>query len=221
MARQARIVIPDLSYHITQRGNYRQDVFDRDCDYKQYCRWINEYAKENNVAILAYCLMVNHVHFVVIPKQAEDLACLFKTVHMRYAHYINRQRQVNGHLWQGRFYSCILDDAHLYRAIRYVENNPVRAKIVKDAWDYEYSSASDHSQCRSNSLLDLTIPKNIRIGQDWKEYLKEDDSELTSDIRLKTKRGLAVGSDKFIKKLEGILNRSLVCIKHGRPRKDG
>ena len=131
MPRQSRIVIPDTVHHITQRGNYRQDIFDGPNNYRQYCEWINKYAQEYDVEVIGYCLMRNHVHFIVIPKQENSLAKLFNTVHMRYSQYINRKRGVKGHLWQGRFYSCILDDAHLYRAIRYVENNPVRAKIVK------------------------------------------------------------------------------------------
>ena len=220
MPRQARIVIPDLAHHITQCGNYRQDIFDNEGNYKQYAEWINEYAKENNVDILAYCLMSNHVHFIVIPKRAEDLSEVFKTAHTRYSHYLNRQRLAKGHLWQGRFYSCILGDSHLCRAIRYTENNPVRAKIVKNAWEYEWSSAKDHAGCRNNKSLIKTGRYKTIEKKEWKDYLREDDSELTADIRLKTNRGLVVGTDKFIKKLEGSLNRSLKCLKQGRPRKD-
>ena len=215
MPRQSRIVIPDLAHHITQRGNYRQDIFDNEYNYRQYSEWINEYAKENNVDILAYCLMSNHVHFIVIPKKEKDLSEVFKTAHMRYSHYLNRQRSAKGHLWQGRFYSCILGDSHLYRAIRYTENNPVRAKIVKNAWEYEWSSAKDHAGYRDNKpLIKLCKYKTIE-KKEWKDY-----SEMTADIRLKTNRGLVVGTDKFIKKLEGRLNRSLKCLKQGRPRKD-
>ena len=220
MPRQARIVIPELAHHITQRGNYRQNIFDNEGNYKQYAKWINEYAKENNVDILAYCLMSNHVHFIAIPKKKEDLSKVFKTVHMRYSHYLNRQRSVKGHLWQGRFYSCILGDSHLYRAIRYTENNPVRAKIVKNAWEYEWSSAKDHAGYRNNKpLIELGKYKTIE-KKEWKDYLREDDPEMAADIRLKTNRGLVIGTDKCIKKLEEALNRSLKCLKQGRPRKD-
>jgi len=220
MPRQSRIVIPELAHHITQRGNYRQNIFDNEGDYKQYSEWISEYAEENNVDILAYCLMSNHVHFIVIPKKEEDLSKVFKTVHMRYSHYLNRQRLVKGHLWQGRFYSCVLGDSHLYRAIRYTENNPVRAKIVKNAWEYEWSSAKDHAGYRNNkSLIKLCKYKTIE-KKEWKDYLREDDSEMAADIRLKTNRGLVIGTDKFIKKIEGTLKRSLKCLKQGRPRKD-
>jgi hypothetical protein len=83
------------------------------------------------------------------------VARVFNIVHMRYAHYINRQRRVRGHLWQGRFYSCLLDDKHLYRAIRYIERNPVRAKIAKEAGKYEWSSARDHLQLRDKPPIKL------------------------------------------------------------------
>lgn len=217
MPRQARIVIPNTAHHTTQRGNYRQIIFDNANNYKKYCEWINEYAQENSVDVLAYCLMNNHVHFIVVPKEENSLAKLFNNTHMRYSQYLNKQRGLKGHLWQGRFYSCVLDDVHTYRAIRYVENNPVRAKIVKRAWDHEWSSASDHAGEREKPLIKL---KDIRDRKGWKEYLQEDDPEMTKDMRIKTNRGLVVGTDKFVKKLENLLNRSLQCLNQGRPRKD-
>ena len=216
MPRQARIVIPGNPHHITQRGNYRQNVFDNENNYKQYSEWINEYALGNGVEILAYCLMSNHVHFIAIPRKEHSLSRLFNNTHMRYSQYINRQRGVKGHLWQGRFYSCILGETHLYRAIRYVENNPVRAKIEAEAWKYRWSSAADHALERYTSLIGL---KPLKIIEDWKGYLKADDVEMTGDIRLKTERGLVVGSEKFINKLERSLKRSLKCLNQGRPKK--
>ena len=220
MPRRARIVIPYTAHHITQRGNYQQTIFDKESDYKQYCEWIDKYAQETGLDILAYCLMKNHVHFIVVPKQENDISAVFKTAHMRYSHYINRQRSAKGHLWQGRFYSCILDDAHLYRAIRYVENNPIRAKMVKCAWDYEYSSAKDHAGGRDEPVIKLIEHKDIEYGKQWQAYLREDDPQMTQEIRLKTSRGLVIGSDKFISKIEALMNRSLKCLGQGRPRKN-
>lgn len=220
MPRQARIVVPGMPHHITQRGNYQQKVFDNKENYKQYSEWINEYAIEHGIDVVAYCLMSNHVHFIVIPSKEDSLAKLFNTVHMRYSHYINRKRKLKGHLWQGRFYSCILDDKHLYRAIRYVETNPVRANIVKCAENYSYSSARDHLGLRDKSSIKLKKYKEIK-EQEWKEYLKDCDLEAVEEIGLKTKRGLVFGTDKFIKKLENRLNRSLKCLAQGRPKKLG
>ncbi len=96
----------------------------------------------------------------------------------------------------------------------------MRAKIVKNAWEYEWSSAKDHAGYRNNkALIKLSKYKTIE-RKEWKNYLREDDPEIAADIRLKTNRGLVVGTDKFIKKLEGVLNRSLKCLKQGRHRKN-
>ena len=69
--------------------------------------------------------MPNHVHLIVVPRRQESLAAVLKPVHMRYAQHFNRQHGITGHVWQGRFFSCALDDAHLLAAVRYVERNPV------------------------------------------------------------------------------------------------
>ena len=219
MPRQARIVVPSTPHHITQRGNYQQKVFDHENPYKRYCEWANEYALEYDLKILAYCLMDNHVHFIVVPKEEPDLAKVFKTTHMKHSYYMNKQRGVKGHLWQGRFYSCILDDIHLYRAIRYIENNPIRAKIVKNAWEYKWSSASDHAGSRERGPIKLVNYKAIKL-KDWRDYLKEDDPDMVDEMRLKTNRGLVVGTDRFIKTLEKKLGRSLKCLRQGRPEKE-
>jgi putative transposase len=160
--------------------------------------------------------MNNHVHFIAIPNDETGLAKLFNNTHARYSQYFNRQRNLKGHLWQGRFYSCILDDAHLYRAVRYVENNPVRAKIVKKAWEYKWSSALDHTGEREEPLIRI---KTTQDRGDWREYLQEDDSQLAEEVRRKTNKGLVVGTDEFVKKLEKRLDRSLQCLSQGRPRK--
>ena len=114
MPRHSRIVIPDIPHHITQRGNYRQDIFKSDSDYEKYSLWFNEYAAKYKLDVLAYCLMSNHVHFIVVPGKEETLARVFNTTHMRYAQYVNKKLKATGHLWQGRFFSCVLDNKHLY-----------------------------------------------------------------------------------------------------------
>ena len=163
--------------------------------------------------------MTNHVHFIVIPKKEQSLAKIFNAVHMRYSHYINGKRGVKGHLWQGRFYSCVLDEKHLYRAIRYVEKNPVRAKIVKEAWGYKWSSARQHMGKENFRVIELSKKYRYFDNSEWQDYLTEEDEDMDREIRLKTARGLVVGEKEFIKKLEKKLNRSLACLKWGRPKK--
>ena len=103
MPRVARIVAPGYPHHITQRGNYAQEVFPEDSDRQQYLEWIAEYSKKHEVSLLGYCLMGNHVHFIAVPRKDDSLAKTFNAAHMRYSQYINKKRNVRGHLWQGRF----------------------------------------------------------------------------------------------------------------------
>ncbi len=95
----------------------------------------------------------------------------------------------------------------------------MRAKIVKNAWEYEWSSAPDHTGNRKNGLIKLTNYKGVKL-KEWRDYLKENDPEMVDEIRLKTNRGLVVGVDKFVKALEKKLKRSLKCVRQGRPTKE-
>ena len=143
MPRIARIVAPGLPHHVTQRGNYRQNVFDDDSDRRRYLLWLKEYSHRYDLSILAYCLMSNHVHFIVIPQNDDSIARAFNAAHMLYSQYHNKKINITGHLWQGRFFSCVLDDRHLIATARYIERNPVRALIVKKPYEYIWSSAKD------------------------------------------------------------------------------
>ncbi len=172
MARIARVVAPGYPHHITQRGNYKQNTFTKDAEYSRYLKWLDEYSDRYKLPILAYCLMPNHVHFIAIPEEENSLAKTFHACHTRYSQYFNKKNNITGHLWQGRFYSCVLDDSHLYAAVRYVEKNPVRAKLVKRAEDWCWSSARAHLN-REKSILPLAnINEFIEIS-DWKELVTE------------------------------------------------
>ena len=220
MPRIARVVVKDYPHHITQRGNYRQIVFTKDADYKFYLERLNEYHGKYNLSILAYCLMPNHVHFIVIPKNEDSLAKTFNACHMRYAHYSNKRNRLTGHLWQGRFYSCVLDDNHLYAAVRYVENNPVKAKLVKKAWDWNWSSAKERAPEKGRGLLCLADINKVMEIDDWKSYLSEkEDKEIIKEIEKSTLTGRPLGSNIFITKLEKLLGRRLKTLPPGRPKK--
>ena len=219
MPRHSRIVIPNIPHHVTQRGNYRQNIFKSDSDYEKYSLWFNEYAAKYKLRVLAYCLMSNHVHFIVVPDKEETLARVFNTTHMRYAQYVNKKIKATGHLWQGRFFSCVLDDKHLYGAIRYVENNPVRVKAVKKAWLYKWSSAGLHVNEGQYGPIKLSAVPDWMPVEEWKDYLAEADEDMCREMRLKTSRGLVVGEDSFIQKLEKRIGRSLRCLNPGRPIK--
>ena len=144
MPRIARVVIPNIPHHVTQRGNFGQNVFEDDTDRSVYLKWLHEYGQRYGTKFWAYCLMTNHVHYIVVPEYKNSLAMTFNQTHMRYSQYVNRKHNRCGHLWQGRFYSCLLDEDHLYAAMRYVERNPVRAGLKQQSEKYKWSSAASH-----------------------------------------------------------------------------
>jgi len=222
MPRRARVVIPNIAHHAIQRGNYQQYVFEKEEDFRTYLYLISQYSKIHQLKIHAFCLMNNHVHFIITPTDQNGLAELFKSVHARYSQYKNLQKRRLGHLWQGRFYSCMLSDQHLLRAIRYVEMNPVRAKMVRKPWDYVWSSTRQHLKMERKPIIETVLHDQSKEGglnwSNWKEYLLLDDFEMTKDIRNKTQKGLALGSLDFIIGLEKKLGVDLRELKAGRPR---
>ncbi len=220
MARKARIVSIGTPHHITQRGNYKRCIFENREDYIQYSKWIEEYRIKNNLSILSYCLMPNHVHFIVIPGSYIGLSKLFSVAHMRYSQYINKRKNEVGHLWQGRFYSMPLSKSHLLDCIKYVEKNAERAKLVKSPEDWEWSSAFDHIKGSANRLITVEDISSYFEIDDWSLYLSGDiDREIIENIKFKTYAGLPLGDDKFIKNLEKELGRKLIPCKRGRPKK--
>ncbi len=224
MPRKARVVVPNTAHHVIQRGNYQQYVFEKPKDFQHYLYWIAKYAKEYNVKIHAYCLMSNHVHFIVTPGDQNGMALMFKNVHMCYAQYKNVERKRLGHLWQGRFYSCVLSRTHLLRVIRYVEMNPVRAKMVKHPWEYVWSSTRQHIKSERMPIVRTEFHRDCDEAglnfRNWKKYLIEKDFEMEQEIRNKTQKGLVIGSLDFIIKLEEKLGIVLRELKAGRPRKE-
>ena len=108
---------------------------------------------------------------------------------MRYSQYFNQKKKLKGHLCQGRFYSCILDEEHLYAAVRYVENNPVRAGIVRKPQRYKWSSARSHINREEDSVLSQGCYLEKEI-EDWSEYLREkEDEQIIINIRKSSMTG--------------------------------
>ncbi len=153
MPRVARVVFPGVPHHVTQRGNRREEVFFEEEDRSVYLAWLREYSKKHNVEVVAYCLMTNHVHLIMIPKTEDGLHAVLKPLYMRYAQRINRSQGWSGHVWQGRYFSAPLDDAYTWAAIRYAERNPVRVQMVDRAEAYRCSSAAAHCGLRVDTVL--------------------------------------------------------------------
>ena len=222
MPRLARIAIPGAAHHVTQRGNNRQDIFFTEEDRRLYLDWVRDYAGEAGVAILGYCLMTNHIHLLVMPPSPESLAQALGRAHWRYAQAVNRMHGRSGHLWQGRFFSCALDEAHAYRALSYMECNPVRAKMVRRAWDYEWSSARFHVGLDTPPpWLEMKRWSRWTDSAHWKAELRKGAEEGMDEVRFHTRRGRPLGSDSFVSKVEALVGHRIRPLPVGRPRKEG
>ena len=221
MPRIARFVCPGVPHHVTQRGNRRGTVFFTTGDRTTYLRWLQEYANRHAIEVLAYCLMTNHVHLVVVPATKRGLHMALRPLHMRYAQRINRMKGWNGHLWQGRYFASALDDSFAWAAIRYVERNPVRAGMIGQAENYPWSSAAAHCGLRSDPVLSVngTWKRKIEAATNWSEWLTGEDDTLNLDVlRRHATKGLPCGSPTFIATLEEACGRNLRCRPPGRQR---
>ena len=221
MPRLARVVATGLPHHVTQRGNYRQNVFSSDTDRLTYLGLLCEYSRPAGLRLIGYCLMTNHVHLIVVPEREDSLARGVGQSHCRYAHAVHARLHATGHLWQNRFYSTVMDEAHLLSAMRYVERNPVRAGMVADAAEYRWSSARAHvGGYDPTASLDLEY-WGSRMGQeDWRRELgTAEEAEEMAMIRGRTASGRPMGSKEFITGLARKMQRELEPRAAGRPRK--
>lgn len=212
MGRIARVVMPDYPHHVIQRGNRNQRVFFSDSDKLLYLRLVRRCVIKAGISLWAYCLMDNHVHLIAVPQDAECLARGIGELHRNYTNIINTRNGWKGYLWQGRFLSFPLDERYLYAAVRYVERNPVRAGIVRNAEDYLWSSARSHINGTPDDLLsDFHLNQGIT---DWRSFLRiQDENE---EIILKhSNTGRPLGDNDFIEKAENITGRDLGKIKPG------
>lgn len=220
MPRIARAVAEGFPHHVVQRGNNREKVFFDKEDRDKYLSLLKKYSDKWNSPILAYCLMSNHVHLLSRPKGNESLYKMMQGATLCYTQYINRRYKRTGRLWESRYHSCIVDkERYLWAVTRYIEQNPVRAKMVKSAEDYPHSSAKAHIKGSKDEILgEELFAKEQR--KDYAEFIKADISqEEMNRIRYSTKTGRPFGSDEFIKKMEKKLERRFILKSAGRPRK--
>jgi putative transposase len=218
MARLARTVIPGVPHHVTQRGNYRQAVFFGDDDYACYRDLIAAAAHKADAQVWAWCLLPNHVHFIITPSDPDGLRAVFAEAHRRYAARIHARRKVTGHLWQGRFSSTAMDEAHLLAAARYVAMNPVRAGLSRAPGDWPWSSARAHLSGRDDRITTLA-PLLDRVG-DFAAFLEApEDEAAVCAIRRSRTTGRPVGGEAWIRALEASLGRPLAPARPGpRPK---
>jgi len=186
MPRQAREIEVGVPMHVTQRGNERNNIFRCDEDKEFYIRNFIFYKKKFRVKLYSWCLMDNHVHFIIEPGTLNGVSKLFSHLNNRYVFYFNSKYQRKGRLFESRYFSCLLGEDHFYEAIRYVELNPLRAKLENTIGGYQWSSAKERLKLRNRYYLS-SLPNFMNI-QNWNEYLLADDFDdsLWKEIRTKT-----------------------------------
>ena len=223
MARLARIVVPGIAHHVTQRGNRRQEVFFEDADYAAYLDLVSASCTSAGVKCLAWSLMPNHVHLILVPHDEDGLRAALSEAHRRYSRRINFAHGWTGYLWQGRFSSYPMDEAHLIAAIRYVELNPVRAGLVRRAEQWRWSSARAHVDKTPDGLTDLGALSGVH--RNWCAMLRRGlaAGDLTPEqiavIEARERTGRPLGDDAFVERLEAKTGRHLKRRKPGpKPR---
>ena len=222
MSRVARIVVKEYPHHVVQRGNNRQTVFFDAQDKKYYLELLQKYSAECGCKINAYCLMPNHIHILMVPQKDNSLAKTMQKLSLRYTQHINRKFKRTGRLWECRFHSAVVDtESYLWTVCRYIERNPVRAKIVEKPEDYEWSSAI-------SNVIDKRreFPEPVwKDHTDRKEYIKfvntpgrKKEIEM---IKKRTFEGKPIGSSGFMEKIAERLGIVINTRPKGRPRKLG
>jgi len=219
MARTARTVFPGIPHHVTQRGNRRQNVFFSDADRLTYLALFKEKSERFGLACLAYCLMPNHVHHVVVPLHADSLSLVFGTAHSKYSRIINERYEWRGHLWQFRFFSSPLDERYLQEAVRYVELNPVRANISRLPEEYSWSSASARILGTKDPYLNSgnTWNEKLFTGDRWKRFLSLSKPAEEDQLRSCAKKNFPCGSEQFVRGLEKSSGQKFAVRNVGRP----
>lgn len=221
MPRRARFIIPNVPVHVTQRGNHRERVFYEPGDAETYLALLNMYARRHGLRIVAYCLMPNHIHLVLVPRDLDGLHRALRAVHSQYAQRINRMRGLSGHLWQGRYYSSPLDENWFLNAVRYVELNPVKAGLAARAEEYLWSSAAAHCGLRHDFLIrPASESPALPAIADWSGWLAAGlPQDCVETLRRHARQNLPCGSNAFVEEAERLSGRSMKPRAPGRQRK--
>ena len=225
MPRKPRFILPGIPQHVIQRGNNRAPCFFTDADYQRYLDDLAAAAVKYQCQIHAYVLMTNHVHLLVTPLVDYGISYMMQALGRRYVRYINKRYQRTGTLWEGRYKSSLIDsDQYLLICMRYIELNPVRARMVEHPGDYPWSSYWANAIEDSNGLIDehavfsaLASRRSDRKHAYRELFRHYMDEETIHQIRENLNRELALGTAEFKDRIERITHRQTRLGKPGRP----
>lgn len=225
MARLQRISPVGIPIHVIQRGNNRHSCFASPEDYAAYLNWLKDYSKKFSVSIHAWVLMTNHVHLLCTPEKEGAVSQMMQALGRRYVPYFNHQYRRSGTLWEGRYRSCLIQaEDYLLEVYRYIELNPVRARMVAAPGDYAWSSypinalGKESDLCTPHSeYLRLSKRKAHRLGEYRALFEHHVEDGLLTEIREGLNKGMALGNDRFKDEIEVLTGRRLKPKKAGRP----
>jgi len=208
-------MLADWPCHITHRGNHRRTIFETDAHRELYLRLLQEKAVRFGMRLWAYCLMGNHVHLIATGDTRLSISKALGSAHAGYSRCRNREWNVTGHLWANRFFSTLLDETHLWAAVRYVELNPVRGGLVGRATHYRWSSARIHAGLAADARLDPGRPFPGPIA-DWASWLGAGlEPEMVRLLRENTASGLPSAGERALAEIERELGRRVRLLKPG------
>lgn len=215
MARLARVILPGVPHHVTQRGNGRQRTFFGDDDYRMYRDLLAHQCAKHGVAVWSWVLMPNHVHLILVPEHEDGLRAALSKVHRTYAGHIHAREYRTGHFWQGRFGCVAMDEEHLVAALRYVALNPVRARLVRRTQDWAWSSVRALLDPANGDGITDTASVLDRV-EDFSALLRSgEDEALMLALRRAESIGRPLGDDAFMSWAANVAGRDL------RPRRRG
>lgn len=220
MPRTSRFVLPDVVHHVVARGVNRQRIFRSGYDKGKYLKRFAKIAEEERVLVHGFCLMDNHVHWLLTPTNPAGLARLFQRVHTWWALVFNRKSERTGHLFESRYHSSALSESHYWSALRYVELNPKKARLIEKPEDWEFSSARAHITGNGDKRIGLVpvVTRRKFTSADWREFLHSSpDSLVENDLRNAARTNRPCGDPAWIAGLEKTHYRRLTRSLPGRP----
>lgn len=220
MARTARALVGGVCYHVLNRGNAKMRVFHKRADYAAFAHLLDESCERLPMSVFAFCLMPNHFHLVLRPRANADLSRWMQWLMTSHVRRYHKHYGTSGHVWQGRFKAFPIQlDEHLLTVIRYVERNPMRARLVKRAEDWEWSSlssASAQTSSRPRFLSDWPIERPSR----WREMVNRPlTTKELADVRTSAHRGTPYGSVRWVSRIAERLGLESTLRPRGRPKR--
>ena len=227
MPRPLRPIADGLIYHVINRGNNRQEVFQKPGDYHAFLKALADIKEHKPFELYGYCLLSNHFHLLMKPTGA-SISRILQSLLVTHTQRYHKHHRSGGHVWQGRFKSPVVqNDEHLLAVLRYIEANPLRARLVKRAEDYRWSSYRVHGCGEANELVDRLVtyeelsPYAQVRQRKWAEKVHLPMDERTKlAIRRSVETGLPYGSEAWVRRLASKLDLDLTIRPRGRPKKN-